>query len=297
MKVLVYGAAGSQQFPVIKALLNKGAEVYATSHTEANIAKLNQAGAKAILADMGDAGRLKEISKGMDAVSLLVPFFVSNPADGLQYAKNAIDAASENHIKLLVWNSSGFIPPVKTGDPAIDIRMDILDYLEKSGLSYIVIQPSVYAENLLGPWAAPFVKNEKRIANPTPEEMPVGWIATQDVAALVAAAIYKPELASSSFMVSGLENLTGSQLAEKFSIGLGERIDYYPLPPQRFGEILDSILGAGAGKGIADFYQFITDTRQYPVMFVHEMPAVLEKLPVKMTPIEDWVRQYSQAFK
>jgi uncharacterized protein YbjT (DUF2867 family) len=288
MKVLVYGAAGSQQFPVINALINRGAEVYAVSHTEANISKLNQVGATAILANMGDAERLNEISKGIDAVSLLIPFFLSNPSDGLQYAKNAIDAARGNHVKLLVWNSSGFIPPVK---------IDILDYLVKSGVPYIVIQPSVYAENLLGPWAAPFVKNEKRIAYPTPEEMPVGWIATQDVAAFIAEAIYKPELAGSSFMVSGLENLTGSQLAEKFSIGLRDAIDYYTLPPKRFGEILDNILGIGAGDGIADFYQYITDTKQYPIMFVPEMPSVLEKLPIRMTSIEEWVSKNSAAFK
>ena len=87
MKVLVYGAAGSQQFPVIQVLLNKGAEVYATTHTETNMPKLTQAGATALLADMSDANRLKEISKGVDAISLLVPFFLANPNDGFAYAK------------------------------------------------------------------------------------------------------------------------------------------------------------------------------------------------------------------
>jgi uncharacterized protein YbjT (DUF2867 family) len=159
MKVLVYGAAGSQQFPVIKALLNKGAEVYATSHTEANLNKLTQAGATTLLADMSDAIRLNEISKGMNAISLLVPFFLANPNDGFTYAKNAIDAAIANNVKLLVWNSSGFILPVKIGNPAMDIRIDIANYLKESGLPHIIIQPSGYAENLLGPWTAPFVIN------------------------------------------------------------------------------------------------------------------------------------------
>jgi uncharacterized protein YbjT (DUF2867 family) len=96
MKVLVYGAAGSQQFPVIKALLKKGAEVYATTHTESNLLNLTQAGATALLADMSDANRLKEISKGMDAISLLVPFFLTNPNVGFAYAKNAIDAPTKS---------------------------------------------------------------------------------------------------------------------------------------------------------------------------------------------------------
>ena len=297
MKVLVYGAAGSQQFPVIKALLNKGAEVFATTHTEANLEKLSQEGATALFADMSDESRLKEVSKGIDAVSLLVPFFLANPNDGFEYAKNAINAAIANNVKLLVWNSSGFILPVKIGNPAMDIRLDILEYLKQSGLPYIVIQPSAYAENLLGPWTAPFVKNDKKVAYPTPEEMPIGWIATKDVAALVAEAIYKPELAGNSFLVSGLENLNGTDLALKFSTGLNEKITFYPMPPKEFGQILDGLFGPGAGKGAEEAYQQFADSKQYPLMFSPEMPNIIEKLPVKMTSIEDWVAQHSQFFK
>jgi uncharacterized protein YbjT (DUF2867 family) len=158
MKVLVYGAAGSQQFPVLAALLDKGAHVVATAHSKENLPKLEAAGAIAVFADMNNADRLMEISEGVDAVSLLVPFFLSNPADGLQYAKNAIDAAVAANVKLLACNTSGFILPQKIGNPSLDIRIDILDYLQSSGLPHIIIQPSVYAENLLGPWTAPFVR-------------------------------------------------------------------------------------------------------------------------------------------
>lgn len=297
MKVLVYGAAGSQQFPVIKALLNKGATVNATTHSETNLEKLTQEGATALLADMSDANRLKEISKGIDAVSFLVPFFLANPDDGFTYAKNAIDAAVANNVKLLVWNSSGFILPVKIGNPAMDIRVDIANYLQSSGLPHIIIQPSVYAENLLGPWTVPYVINEKKVAYPTPEEMPVGWIATKDVASFVAEAIFKPELAGESFQVSGIENLTGNQLAQKFSIGLNQSISYFPMPPKYFGQILDNLYGAGAGKGAEEVYQQIADTKQYPVMFAPDMHLVLKKLPIKMTSIEDWVAQHSHVFK
>ncbi|WP_276978701.1 NmrA family NAD(P)-binding protein [Flavobacterium filum] len=296
MKVLVYGASGSQQFPVIKALLHKGAEVYATTHTETNLQKLNQAGANAVLANMSDLSRLKEITAGMDAISLLVPFFLEDPNEGFNYAKNAIDAAVANKTKLIVWNSSGFVLPDKIDNPSMDIRIDVANYLKDSGMPHIIIQPSVYAENLLGPWTVPYVTSEKKVAYPTPEEMPVGWIATQDVAAFVAEAIYKPELAGESFLVSGIENLTGNQLAEKFTIGLSQKFSYFPLPPKDFGQILDNIFGEGAGKGAEEMYQNIVDTKQYPVMFSPYMSDVLEKLPIKMTSMEDWVMQHSNVY-
>ena len=60
---------------------------------------------------------------------------------------------------------------------------------------------------------------------------------------------------------------------------------------------MDSLFGAGAGKGAEEMYQQIADTKQYPVMFSPNMSDVLEKLPVKMTSIEAWVSQHSQVFK
>lgn len=296
MRVLVYGASGSQQFPVIQSLIEKGAKVLAATHQPGKVDALTEAGAQAVIANMADRQRLEEIIRGVDAVSLLVPFFLANPLDGLDYAKNAIDAAIKGNVKLLVWNASGFILPVKIGNPALDVRIDIAEYLKASGLPHIIIQPSVYSENLLGPWTAPFVRNEQTVTYPTPEEMPVGWIATKDVAAFVAAAIFSPHLAGHSFQVSGLENLTGNELAKKFSAGLDKRLQYRQMPPADFGRILDSIMGAGAGQGAERMYQEITDTKQYPVMYSATMREVLGKLPISMTSMEAWVATHKQFF-
>lgn len=296
MKVLVYGAGGSQQFPVIKALTEKGAKVVATTNQAKKVEMLTHAGAEAVIANMADRERVDEITRGIDAISFLIPFFLANPLEGLEYAKNAIDAAVKNGVKLLVWNTSGFILPVKIGNPSIDVRIDIVEYLKQSGLPHIIIQPSVYAENLLGPWTAPFVKTEHTVKYPTPEEMPIGWIATKDVAAFVAEAIYSPHLAGHSFQISGIENLTGQQLAEKFSIGLNKKIKYQQMPPSDFGKILDSLFGEGAGKDAATMYQEITDSKNYPVMHSATMPQTLDKLPIKITSIEEWVGQNFQSF-
>ncbi|HEX8549524.1 MAG TPA: NmrA family NAD(P)-binding protein [Cytophagaceae bacterium] len=296
MKVLVYGAGGSQQFPVIKALKNKGVEVIATTHQAEKVEMLRNAGAEPVIANMADKERLLEITRGVDAISFLLPFFLPNPLDGLNYAKNVIDAAVDNNVKILVWNSSGFILPVKIGNPSLDVRIDIADYLKQSALPHIIIQPSVYAENLLGPWTAPFVKNDQTVTYPTPEDMQIGWIATKDVTALVAEAIFSPHLAGQSFQVSGIENLNGKELAEKFTTGLNKKVQYRQMPPRDFGKILDGLFGEGAGKGAEAMYQEITDTKNYPSMHSPSMDDVLKKLPVHMTSIEVWVAENKESF-
>jgi len=295
MKVLVFGATGSQQFPVIDAVKRKGAEMYAATSSEKNFPKLQAAGSIPVLADMADAERLKEISKGIDAISFLIPFSLHNPMNGLLYAKNVMDAAKANGVKNSVWNTSGYLLPAKVGIPGEDLKLDVKEYFEQSGVPYIIIEPPIYAENLLAPYTTNYVKNEQKVAYPTPEQMPIGWIASKDVGAIVAEALYKPELSGQSFKISGLENLKGNDLAQKFSIVLGKDISYYAMPPKEFGDILKGFMEQEAANSIQQYYQSLADAEEYPEKFV-PMQDVLKKLPVKMTLMEEWVKENREVF-
>jgi uncharacterized protein YbjT (DUF2867 family) len=295
MKILVYGATGSQQGSVIGSLLSRGHEVRAITHHASKLEQLKGTGADSFLADMGNYDQLVEAHHGIEGVSLLIPFFLKNPSDGWAFAKNAIDAAVQANVKFLVWNSSAFIAPMRTGNPATDLRFDILQYLRKSALPHVVIQPSIYLENLLSPWASQLVAKDNKVPYPTPENMPIGWIASKDVAEFVAEAFDRPHLNSSTFQVSGIENLRGQDLARKFSIGLKRTTEFYPMPPSEFGRKLDALYGEGTGKGAEMVYQKFADTGNYPQLHV-EMEPVLEKLPIKMTAIEDWVSAHRTKF-
>jgi uncharacterized protein YbjT (DUF2867 family) len=296
MKILVFGATGSQQFHIIGEAKKKGAEVLAATSSEKNVARLKNAGATPLLANMADAKRMKEITKGIDAVALLVPVSLPNPLDGLQYSKNVIDAAKENGVHKIVWNTSGWLLPYKMGIPGEDVKLDIRDYLKNSGLDFVIIEPTIYMENMMGPFCAPFVKNQKKLAYPTPEAMPIGWIASRDVSALVVAGIFNPKLKADTFRVSGLENLKGNDLAEKFSRGLGEKIKYHMQPAKEFGNMLKPFVGEAGAAGVTSYYEGLQNANEYPPKFNPEMNEVLEKLPVKMTLMEDWVRSNKMAF-
>lgn len=295
LKVLVYGATGSQAAAVPTHLLKRGHQPYVLTRTTDKAAHHAQAGAIVVEGDMADADCLRELSEGIDAVSLLIPFF-ANPAEVANYGRRAIDAAKAAGVKLLVWNTSGAILPIRTGNPAIDVRIDVRDYLQASGLPYIILQPSVYLENLLGPWTAPFVANEDRVAYPAPSDMPVSWIASNDVSEFVVAALEHPELAGANWPISGLENPDGPALARAFSEGLGRTVEYYAMPPQDFGGILDQLFGPGAGAAAANEYQRMWDFPEQRPSFQADMQPVLEKLPVKMTSISEWVAQHKSLF-
>ena len=281
MKILVFGATGSQQFNVIGEAKKKGAEVIAATSSENSFEKLAQAGATPVLANLADADKINEITKGIDAIAFMIPVSLPNPFDGLQYAKNVIDAAKLNGVKKLVWNTSAWLESQKIGSPLDDLKLDVQDYLKNSGVDYVIIEPTIYMENMMGPFCAPFITNEKKLAYPTPEAMPIGWIASRDVSAFVVEAIYNEDLKADNFKISGLENLKGNDLASAFSNGVGEEIVYYPQKPQEFGDILKPMVGEAGANSVAAYYESLQNATEYPSKFNPNMSEVLEKLPVK----------------
>jgi len=296
MKILVFGATGSQQFHVIGEAKKKGAEVLAVTSSEKSFEKLKQAGATPILANMSDADKMQEITKNIDAIAFIIPVSLPNPLDGLQYAKNVIDAAKINGVNKIVWNTSGWLSPNKIGIPGEDVKLDIKEYLINSGIDYVIIEPTIYMENMMGPFCAPFVKNEKKLAYPTPEAMPIGWIASRDVSAFVVEAIYNSNLKADTFQISGLKNLKGNELAEEFSKGVNDKIVYYPQPPKEFGEILKPFVGEAGAAGVTSYYESLQNATEYPPKFNPNMSEVLEKLPVQMTSLEHWAKESKEYF-
>lgn len=296
MKILVFGATGSQQFNVIGEAKKKGAEVIAATSSEKSFEKLAQAGATPVLANLSDADKMLEIIKGVDAIAFMIPVSLPNPFDGLPYSKNVIDAAKANGVSKIVWNTSGWLESQKIGSPVDDVKLDVLDYLNNSGVDYVIIQPTIYMENMMGPFCAPFITNENKLAYPTPEAMPIGWIASRDVSAFVVEAIYNKDLKADTFKISGMENLKGNDTAVQFSKGVEREIAYYPQKPQEFGDILKPFVGEAGASSVAAYYEMLQNASEYPSKFNSKMNEILEKLPVKMTSLAHWAKENKDYF-
>jgi uncharacterized protein YbjT (DUF2867 family) len=256
---------------------------------------LAEAGAEVVAGDLGDREAVRAASRGVDAVFLLVPFFNGEADGGLGYGRNAIDAAREAGVRLLVWNPSGEIPPQKTGNPGFDVRVEVLEHLEKSGVPYVVLQPTAYMENFLGPWTAPEIAEKGIFAYPTPNEVRMQWIATEDVALYVVEAMKNPGVANLNLKVSGPERLGGEEVAERFGRALGREITFRAMPPGEFGEIIDRAF-PGMGEPAAKGYEM---AYQNPEMFSTnvDLDAALERLPIEPTMLEEWVRRHAAAFE
>ena len=289
MKILVTGATGSQAKPLVFQLLEKGHEVVAFTRDKEKANDLSDAGTTIFEGDLLVKEEVKNAMKGIDSLALHIPFFMLNPS---RAAQNIIEAAKEANINYVVWNTAGMIFSEKTGNPAYDVRLEVQSLLSESGIKHTILQPTVYAENLLGPWTAPMVKKENRVAYPVPANFKIGWLPSSDMAKAMVAALENESLSGSNFIISGKQTLDGNQLQQAFSLGLERGIEYYAMPPKDFGEILDSIMGEGAGDAVAAEYQAIWDGHIQPKMYA-EMNQTLDKLGVEFTDLKDWVKQFN----
>ena len=287
--VLTYGAGGAQGAPVAHELLAQGYRVRALVRHPDHYRALAQAGAEVIAGDLADLASVQRATQGADKVFLMLPF--SGGGNPLDYARNAIQAASEAGVKLLVLNTSGQTPRAPTGFPMMDYRIHLEAMLRGSGVPNIILRPTAYMENFLGPWVLPRLHAENVVAYPVGAQRRASWIAAADLGRLAVAALSRPELAGQAFDVGGPEALTGADIARSFSAGLGRQVRYEPISPEEFGAIMGRVMGPEAEAGIVAAYR-AGEAAPLDAMVV-QMQGVLDKLPVQQTTLERWVRDHA----
>jgi len=89
--------------------------------------------------------------------------------------------------------------------------------------------------------------------------------------------------------------VTGPELAQIFSQVLQRDLTYYQMSPEEMGAVIDGMFGPGAGQGVAEAYRKEQNDPNPPPSY-HDMSVVLDKLPVPMTSIRDWLARHASAF-
>lgn len=295
MQVLVYGATGTQARPLVEVLLRRGHQPRMLTRDPAKCGDLLAAGARAVKGDLDDYESLVAASRGVDAVAFMIPAFLQEPGRALQYAEAAMRAAAAGGARHVVWNTSGRFPDPGEKRASAAYMLALWEVLKAAALPLTVLAPTTYMENLLGPWTVQSIRRHDRVSYPVLADRPMGWIAAQDVGKLMAAALERPQLAGRVFRVSGVEAITGPQLAQIFSGALGRPLTYYAMSPTEMKAALEAAFGPGAGDDVAEEYA-LDQADPSPPKKHYDMLPVLQELPVTMTPISTWVAEKAALF-
>jgi uncharacterized protein YbjT (DUF2867 family) len=283
--ILVYGATGPQQRPVVERLLTAGFSVRVLARDAGSANALAKQGAEVVTGDLSRPATLKTASEGVDAISLFVPFM--NPR--LEFGVNALEAAKSAGVRRVVWNPTGAVPPAKTGNPGMDVRFELRQLLQASDFDAVIIEPTAYLENFLMPAIIDELKRDGRFAYPMPKQTTMQWVSHDDVAQFIVKAFQTPAVSRTSIAVSGPELLDGDGIAERMSRGLGRTIRFRPMPPREFGDVLDKVMGPGTGERVVPFYEALF--AQPTLMSSNvDLSAALKLLPIQPTTVEAWTR-------
>jgi uncharacterized protein YbjT (DUF2867 family) len=298
MRVVVFGATGDQGSAQVKALARAGHHPVAVSRNPRPL-DLEGRRIETCATDLADAASLRAAVRGAEAVFLNLPSTSFQAAEPLVAAVDrlAAIAGGETSIRTLVFNTSLPVPKDKRGFAAQDARHDMRARLFATEVATISIEPVVFLDNWLKGWAWPSIEQHGKLVYAHAPDLAVSWICHDDLAALMIAAMTRPELAGRSFAVGGPETVCLPELAVKLGRAWNRQLDWESQSIdafcQRMRQVFEGRSSLEADRLISELHRIYTWYNTAPEQpFKVDMRPVLAELPVRLTPIEEWaVRQ------
>ncbi len=285
--VLVYGSTGTQGSPVVEQLLNAGRAVRALTRDAGRAQHWAARGAEIAVADLGQPETLKAAHEGVDRVVLQLPLQY-DLALHETYGRNAVDAARAADVELVVFNTSAQVFQ-GTDVHVYQARQEVVDYLQASGVSSIVLRPTFYMEIFLGPWIRPGILEHGTVAFPLPADFPMSWVSAREGAAYAVAALARPDLAGAAFDIGGPQALTGYDIAKDFSEVLHKGVSYASIAPDDYERALAPIFGPTVAFEVAQQVRYIIAQGDGSV----DMREAAARFAVEPTRLRDWIRAHA----
>jgi NAD(P)H dehydrogenase (quinone) len=229
----IFGANGAQGFPVLERALSTGATVRAVSRSAQNFDALRKrlssdrsANCSFHAANFADVQSLEAALEGVRAAFLHLPI-PSSPAEPARFLGNFLEAAHHVNLPLLVFSSSGYAKQKLRPSPLIAGNRASCEAVLASKTPSIVVQPTIYLENLLVPLFVPRLESEGVLDYPPLRaEIAIPWTSQIDQAIIVVAALERPDLAGQTFEIATAAPLSGANVAAQLSKYLRNSVRY-----------------------------------------------------------------------
>lgn len=240
--ILVAGGTGTLGSQVVRLLLERGESVRVLTRDPARAAHLPDA-VQVLFGDLRDPAAVAAAVRGCATVVSAVHGFVgphkpSPEAIDRDANRALIRAAADADVQHLVLVSVLGAAP----DHPMSLhraKHAAEQALPGSGLAWTILRPVAYLETWIAITGAKLASNGQALVF-GPGRNPINFVSAHDVAAVVDLAVHDRSLRSQLLEVSGPENLTFTQLAERLVTASGRpgRIRHVPLAMLRVLSLL-----------------------------------------------------------
>jgi uncharacterized protein YbjT (DUF2867 family) len=216
--ILVTGAAGKTGRTVIQSLVAKGEAVRALVHRPAQVRLVEEIGAReVVVGDMRLQATMDQAAQGIRAIYHICP---NVSPDEVTIGQVAIMAARSAGVEHFVYHS--VLHPQVEAMPHHWRKLRVEEQLFESGLSYTILQPAAYMQNVLAHWDQ--IMEQGVYPVPYAVETRLGMVDLEDVAEAAAAVLVEPGHAGAIYELAGAEALSQAEVATILSQQLGRPV-------------------------------------------------------------------------
>ena len=216
--ILVTGAAGKTGRAVIRALRARALPIRALVHRSEQAQAIASLGANQVtIGDMRLQATMDQAVSGVRAIYHICPNM--NP-DEIAIGRMVIDAARAAGAEHLVYHS--VLHPQTEAMPHHWQKLRVEELLFESGLSYTILQPAAYMQNLLAYWDSIVEQGIFRL--PYVVETRLGMVDLEDVAAAAATVLTEPGHVGATYELAGTDALSQVEVASILAQQLGRPV-------------------------------------------------------------------------
>jgi uncharacterized protein YbjT (DUF2867 family) len=226
---VVLGATGAQGGAVVRALLESGSTVRGvTRRTDsASARRLSAAGVEVVAADLSDETSVAQAFTGVDGAYALTTPFEDGPEAEIAQGRTILDAALAAQVPHLVFSSVADADQ-HTGIPHFDSKAMVEAALAQSGLSYTIVGPSYFYDNMLGGLDA--IKAGV-FELPLPADAPLQQLSRRDLGRFVATVLNDPDPVRGARIDIASDEPTGRQMTAALAETLGRPVELVTRDP------------------------------------------------------------------
>ncbi len=224
MDILVLGATGNTGSEVVRQLKEAG-ETFGVMARNANAAE-----ALSLSTEQVRIGSFDDVASMTSALAGIKKIYVAMPAhpENVQWTKNVIEAAKAAGVEHIV-KLSGMGAKADAGSAIIRTHVVTDDLLKASGITYTIVQPNSFYQNLYG--SLETINSIGKFFLPLAQAKQ-SVIDIRDVAAVIVASLTKSGHENQTYLISGPEALTFAEQAAILSEEANKEIEYVAVPQE-----------------------------------------------------------------
>lgn len=296
--ILIVGGTGALGQAIARRLLAQSKPVRIMTRTPEKAQALKALGVEIVQGDLLDPASLRSACDGVTQVVASAHSIFGKGREASKYVdlqghKDLIDIAMTAGVDRFVYISVFSYGPQYAEVPFWRIKAEVARYLQDSGLDYTILQPTAFMDSHAYELIGQPILETGKVTLFGKGENPRNFVAVDDVARFVIAALVEGRFYNEAIEIGGPENLTNMDVVRLYEQVAGEPAKVGHVPAGLLKVLYRLIRPIHPGLSQVMQSSMLLDTTEA----TFDPAPMLEKYPITQTRLEDWIAGHTAQYK